>query len=326
MPPPWHPEHFLNGLLGAAGRGMILSASRRTDLPALYASWFERRLREGFCTVPNPFNPTQVRRISLRPEDVDAIVFWTRHARPLLDTLPLLDRLGVRYYFHYTMTGYGPPAEPRVPPLAVALRTFRELAGRLPPGAVVWRYDPIPVGEAFPLAGHLERFARIAGGLEGRAERVVISLLDAYRKTERRMARHFEWGTELVRDPASWLELPALLEGLVRIAREHGLAVEACAPAQDWTALGIGPTRCIDDRLLGRLFGGTWPAEKDPGQRPHCRCVPSRDIGIPDTCTLGCLYCYTTRSDELARRRRSESDPDSPSLWGRYDAATPSHA
>ena len=92
------------------------------------------------------------------------------------------------------------------------------------------------------------------------------------------------------------------------------------------TALGIGPTRCIDDRLLGRLFGGTWPAEKDPGQRPHCRCVPSRDIGIPDTCTLGCLYCYTTRSDELARRRRSESDPDSPSLWGRYDAATPSHA
>ena len=77
---------------------MILSCSRRTDVPAFYADWLGRRLREGSCIVPNPFNPQQQSRISLRPEDVDAIVFWTRHARPLFELLPELDRQGFRYY------------------------------------------------------------------------------------------------------------------------------------------------------------------------------------------------------------------------------------
>jgi hypothetical protein len=28
---------------------MIISASRRTDIPAFYAEWMVRRLREGYC-------------------------------------------------------------------------------------------------------------------------------------------------------------------------------------------------------------------------------------------------------------------------------------
>ena len=54
---------------------MIISASRRTDIPALYTDWMVRRLKEGYCTVANPFDRNQVTRISLKPEDVDAIVF-----------------------------------------------------------------------------------------------------------------------------------------------------------------------------------------------------------------------------------------------------------
>ena len=76
---------------------MIISASRRTDIPALYAEWFIRRIHAGFCHVPNPFNPRHVSTVSLRPEDVEVIVFWTRHARPLLPYLDELDRFGYRY-------------------------------------------------------------------------------------------------------------------------------------------------------------------------------------------------------------------------------------
>ena len=296
---------------------MIISASRRTDIPALYAPWFAERLRAGFCRVANPFNPRQISRVSLRPEDVDAIVFWTRHPRPLFDVLPLLERRGYRFYFQYTITGYGRPIERRTPPLEVALRTFTELADRRPPGSVVWRYDPILIGASLPVSEHLARFRRIATALEGRARRVVVSVVDLYRKTERRVGAVMPWDRDLLREPRSWAGLPAFLAELATVAGEHGMAIESCAEEADWSALGIGATKCIDDRLLTELFGGAWPVTKDRGQRPACGCIPSRDIGAPDTCTFGCRYCYATRSDALARKRRREHDPTGPALWSR---------
>ena len=35
---------------------MILSVSRRTDIPAFYSKWFMNRLHDGYCLVRNPFN------------------------------------------------------------------------------------------------------------------------------------------------------------------------------------------------------------------------------------------------------------------------------
>ncbi|MBO6292905.1 MAG: DUF1848 family protein [Selenomonas sp.] len=58
---------------------MIISASRRTDIPAFYFDWFCQRLREGHVDVVNQFNRKQVSRISLLPEAVDCIVFWTKN-------------------------------------------------------------------------------------------------------------------------------------------------------------------------------------------------------------------------------------------------------
>ena len=62
---------------------MILSASRRTDIPAFYGDWLMNRLRAGFLLVRNPRNPRQVSRIDLSPENVDCIVFWTKNPAPL---------------------------------------------------------------------------------------------------------------------------------------------------------------------------------------------------------------------------------------------------
>ena len=51
---------------------MIISASRRTDIPAFYWEWFQKRLQEQYVLVRNPLNLHQVSRISLRPEVVDS--------------------------------------------------------------------------------------------------------------------------------------------------------------------------------------------------------------------------------------------------------------
>jgi hypothetical protein len=293
---------------------MIISASRRSDIPAFYSRWFWNRIQAGYCLVPNPFNPKQVARISLLPADVEAIVFWTRHARPLFPLLPKLDQLGFRYYFHYTITGYSKPIEARTPPLPVALRTFQTLADRVRPGTVIWRYDPIIVGPAFPARDHIACFSTIARNLESYTERVVISLVDYYRKTDRRLGAIYQWGSEVLRDPFADPQLLDLLSELACVAQRHGMAIEACAQEQSFSQIGIGPTKCIDDRLLSARFGGSWPSGKDTGQRRHCRCIPSKDIGMVDSCAFGCAYCYATQSDELGRRRYRTHDPYSPSL------------
>ena len=53
---------------------MIISASRRTDIPAFYSEWFINRIKAGLVMTRNPFNYNQTRQISLRPEDVDVII------------------------------------------------------------------------------------------------------------------------------------------------------------------------------------------------------------------------------------------------------------
>lgn len=38
---------------------MILSVSRRTDIPNYYSEWFYNRIKEGFLYVRNPMNAHQ---------------------------------------------------------------------------------------------------------------------------------------------------------------------------------------------------------------------------------------------------------------------------
>ena len=54
---------------------MIISASRRTDIPTYYSDWFFNRIKEGFVFVRNPMNAHQISRIDLRPDVVDGIVY-----------------------------------------------------------------------------------------------------------------------------------------------------------------------------------------------------------------------------------------------------------
>ena len=158
---------------------MILSVSRRTDIPAYYSAWFLNRLAEGFVLVPNPHNPRQLSRIPLSPETVDCIVFWTKNPAPMLDALPRIEAAGYPFYFQFTLTPYGPRTEPGLPPKEELVRAFWALSRRLGPKRVVWRYDPVMVDGRYPTAWHLERFEALCNALEGAAERCVFSFVDA---------------------------------------------------------------------------------------------------------------------------------------------------
>jgi hypothetical protein len=302
---------------------MIISASRRTDIPAFYARWFINRVRAGFCEVPNPFNRGQVSRISLLPEDVDVIVFWTRNPRPLFPYLDELDRQGYRYYFQYTLLGYPPPIDAAGPPLPASLVTIQELARRIGPQRVIWRYDPIVLSEITPPAYHRQIYTRLAQALEGSTSRSVISLMDDYPKIRGRMQNLARHGARLLpvspdeSEPTGGLPtwLGDLLGDLAKIARSHQIEIVSCAEELDLLPFGIRPGKCVDDEYIQQVFGLQVAHTKDPGQRKACGCVLSKDIGMYDSCLFGCSYCYATTSFERAQANYQHHDPDAPALY-----------
>ena len=299
---------------------MIISASRRTDIPAFYAQWLINRIRAGYCTVPNPFNPRQVSRVSLLPEDLDVIVFWTRNPRPLFPYLNELEQRGCRYYFQYTLLGYPVQIDPHSPPRAAAISTFRELAARVGPQRVIWRYDPLVFSKLTGADYHAENYAQLAAALKGATHRSVVSLVDRYAKTRKRIAQLNQDGLEI----SEYLEAPSpsfddLMNSFVQAAHHNELSIQSCAEEIDMSVYGIQPGKCIDDQYIEAAFGLQVDHRKDSSQRKACGCVVSKDIGMYDSCLFGCPYCYATGSFERARQNHAQHDPDSPSLLGWYD-------
>jgi len=291
---------------------MIISASRRTDIPAFYAEWFVRRVRAGCCEVPNPINPRQVASVSLRPEDVEVIVFWTRSPMAMLSRLRELDALGLRYYFQFTLCGYGPPIEAGNPPLSAAIEAFKRLSSQIGPEKVIWRYDPLVFSEATTPDFHLRRFESLATALRGFTRRCVISIWDHYRKLAPRLKALRMQGVHL-RHPEQE-ELDRLMPRLVELSAASGMELVSCAEELDLVQYGVKRGKCVDDELIQRIFGLEVCHKKDGAQRPACGCVQSRDIGMYNTCVFGCSYCYATSSFAAAATNRRKHDPESARL------------
>jgi hypothetical protein len=278
------------------GSGMIVSASRRTDIPAWYGDWMARRLGEGYAMVRNPFNPRQVRRVSLKPEQIAGLVFWTRYPAPFLKHLDRVESLGAPFYFQFTLTGYGPDLEPGMPSLEERINSFRRLSERVGSGRVLWRYDPVLLSPGYGCDFHLRTFDSIASLLESYTVRCTISFLDLYRKNSARL------NGMRVRTPGHHVRRMLAAE-LSAIARSRCIQMVSCA--EGYLQDVVEPGACVDSVLLAESGGRPVPGGKDPGQRRYCRCAPSVDIGAYDSCPYGCVYCYANRSRSLAARTRS---------------------
>lgn len=293
-------------------REKVVSASRRTDLPAFYWRWFMNRLEAGSCDVANPFGARRVRRVSLAPEDVVAFVFWTRCARPMLSSIDRLHGEGFAFYVHYTITGYPRELEPGAPSREESVATLLSLSEILGPHRVIWRYDPIVLSTAMPAAYHERQFASLARELRGAVDCAYLSFCDFYGKTCRGLARvAARAGWEFAEGAAH--ERAALAGRLAEVARAEGMELRACAEA-GLDAAGVRAGSCVDPALLARLRPDLDVRLRSAPSRPGCGCVESVDIGAYDLCSYGCVYCYANRGAEAVRRRRAAHDPTSPIL------------
>lgn len=288
---------------------MILSASRRTDIPNYYSDWFFNRIQEGFLYVRNPMNAHQVSKVILSPEIVDCIVFWTKNPAPMLPRLHELD--AYPYYFQFTLTGYGRDIEHHIPhKKTVILPIFQQLSHELGADRVIWRYDPIIFTDHYTPDYHIQAFGQIAKALCGHTTSCVISFVDYYVKNQKNMQNLHSYSL-------AGNDLNAFAKELATIAHSHGISVKTCAESIDLSYYNTGHSCCIDKDLIEKITGCKIHAGKDKNQRKECGCIESIEIGAYDTCQNGCLYCYANHSPKLISQNCGLYDADSPLLCGK---------
>lgn len=286
---------------------MILSVSRRTDIPTFYLEWFFNRIKEGYVLVRNPMNYHQVSRISLDSKLIDCIVFWTKDPSNILARLDELKEY--KYYFQITLTPYDNSIEKNIKNKKDIINSFKILSNKIGKEKVIWRYDPIIITNDIKIDYHLEKFKEFAEAISEYTELCIISFLDLYRKTERNMKN-------IKPSKITNEDMMYLGKELSEIAKSYNIRIETCSEEIDLSTIGIKHSKCIDDNLISRIVGQNLNIGKDKNQRDVCGCVSSIDIGAYNTCQNGCLYCYANFSEKTVNNNVRKHSIDSPFLYG----------
>ena len=269
---------------------LIISASRRTDIPAFYMDWFLSEWRKGWTEWVNPFNRKQ-RKIVLF-EDTELVVFWSKYPVGVIRNLGKMD---FDFMILYTVNLY-PEFEYKLPSLKVRTDLFKRLSDALGPSKVIWRFDPVIFYNDVSVDEIVSKFDVISKELEDYTNRVIISIMTPYKKAIRRMKkRGFN-----VRDPSEE-EILKLGKLLKDVSSSRNMEIQTCADRfwKTFEDVGVKKGSCIDSEYIERVFwdnktlvDGLKKLKKDRGQRSLCGCVESVDIGRYGTCKFDCTYCY----------------------------------
>lgn len=285
----------------------IISVSRRTDIPAFYGDWFMGRVRDGFAGVVNPFGGRRY-VVSLRPQDVVCFVFWSKNFTPFMENLRILNELGYKFYFNYTVTGLPDVFESAVEKQS-AIEGLKQLSKMYSPGHINWRFDPIILSDLCGREFFLRAFEDLACEFEGLVERCIFSFVTEYGKVKRNFAQFEKTsGVKIIRHNKNFkIELA---NELAAIAALHGMKMSSCCC--DYLINDrIAQAHCVDGNVIEQLFFLDGLKHKEKPTRPHCGCTESSDIGTYDTCPHGCIYCYANVNKDKATESHRNHDKDS---------------
>lgn len=304
---------------------VVISASRSTDIPGFYSEWFMDRLSKGYLKWKNPFNQTEQ---YIAFDKTRVIVFWTKNAAPVMPYLDWIDKKGINYYFQFTVNDYESEGfEPKVPPLIERIQTFKSLSNLIGKDRVIWRFDPLLLTENLGVKELLEKIERVGELLHPYTSKLVFSFADIaiYQKVQNSLKRA---GVKYCEFDDS--KMDTIAEGLSLLKQKWGIEAATCGEVKKLEKYGIIHNKCIDDKLMVKLFSHdqtlmnflgyekTLYGEKikinlkDKGQRKECGCIISKDIGVYNTCGHHCIYCYANTSEKIVSanidRHKCDSD------------------
>jgi hypothetical protein len=247
----WAKEEIelMDGTKVAAQMPVIVSASRSTDIPAFYSDWFMERLKAGYIKWFNPFNgvPLYVGFKKMR-----CIVFWSKNPAPMISHLDELKKICPNYYFQFTLNDYDAEGiEPRVPPLADRIETFKQLSKRIGKDRVIWRFDPLILTDNLTVKDILEKVECLGDRIAAYTSRFVFSFIDikSYAKVGKNLERGGIDAHEFSPD-----EMCEAAQRIGALVKSWGIAAATCGEIKDLDQYGVEHNRCIDDRLMVKCF------------------------------------------------------------------------
>jgi hypothetical protein len=288
----------------------VISASRRTDIPAFFMPWFMAGIDAGHFDVQNPYNRRTV-IVPATPDRVHSIVFWSKNFGPFIDQgyAKTLVQRGYRLFFNFTLNSTQPVLEPSLPPIDKRLGQLARLVEVFGPACVQWRFDPICFfrERSGRMGDNLDQFeiiARYAAQLG--LKTCITSFVDLYRKVLRRVKEHHD--LELIDPPMAQKAATAmqLADQLTSLGMEMRLCSEKDLLAKLPPYLGVAASACIPNDRLAALYGPGISLAQDGGQRraAGCMCGVSRDIGSYNLhpCRHNCLFCYANPACDMDGR------------------------
>ena len=283
---------------------MILNVSGRTDIVAFYSKWFMNRYREGFLDVRNPFQPKFVSRIYF--EDVDAILFCTKNPIPILKDISEIQK---PILFHITLTPYQKDIEPSVPPKGQIIEAIKKISSMIGKKYVYVRYDPIFLSEKYDINYHIKSFEHLCTLLDGFVEHIIISFLDDYKNVQKNKPI-------LKNNPFLESDYEAIGKNFSAIAHVHNMTIQTCCEKKNLVEYGFDKKECLSHTLAFQLTGKTnfktWKARGN-----NCKCVEMVDVGVYNTCSHFCKYCYANYDEKQVEENRKNNIDTSSLLIGK---------
>jgi len=285
----------------------IISVSRRTDIPAFYSDWFMRRLKEGFAGVVSPFGGRKY-IVSLKPQDVVCFVFWSKNFTTFLENLKIIDDLGYKFYFNYTITGLPPVFEGNVEKQS-AIETLKLLSRTYSPRHINWRFDPIIISSICDRDFYIRSFEKLASEFAGCVERCYFSFVTEYNKVKRNFQELEKSKGITISDCSNDFKIE-LANELAAVAERFGIEMFSCC-GDYLIGERIKKAHCIDGSIIESLFLPEGLQYTEKPTRKDCGCTESTDIGAYDTCPHGCVYCYANMNKQQARKAFNNHDKQS---------------
>ena len=277
----------------------IISCSRRTDIPAFLMDWIMEKIREGFVDVVNPFNNKQVSRVSLSPDHVKCIVWWSKDYTEWIKAYKNDEGLFNQYKahaFHFTINSPSELERYVTISLEERFKQMKWLVTKFSEKALNFRYDPIIFykkrGEN-QIHNNLEKFSYIIENISTLGIKAVIfSFATIYPKVKKRMISN-----GFIPIDIPYEKKINVLKNLMRTCQRYNMQMMACCQPDLLNIEGIKQAHCINAYKIQDLIGENIIIERDTGQRKDCGCYKSKDIGGYSgifLCKHKCLYCYAS--------------------------------